>query len=326
MQPSAGLFALGACRAELGLELESPVSSQVPPDLNFWTHAWNREGLKALCLQKLAQMPLDGERAGQIRALLLYHKNQFQKSAGALQRLCCSSPVPFIAFKGHGTTGQQYAVLHTRSSRDMDLLVRPRHLQQFQSFLVDQGYNQDPLCPHIFQNQFQEIDLHTKLFEQVPWPVGISQDELWRSAIPIEAKGLRLSLPHEFLLALSHATTHGFARTVWLLDLALLLRSLGECEGKQLAEDHGMSRAYHWMAELHRTQLGLDSPKCRFSLLEQVLLGRVRKRKSGDRLGRIFLLLAIPGWTSQLRYLGQLIWGEEQSWSRIKRLLKAVVA
>jgi hypothetical protein len=314
-------MALAACTAELGQGDAPEPKTEIP---SVWLKAWDQEGLKALCLQRLVYSDTPSSQKGQTRALLLYHRSQFHKSASELQRLRLACPVPIISFKGHGTTGQLYSDPSARTSRDIDLLVKPEHMLQFQAFLNKQGYQPDLQSPHVFRNDFQELDLHTQLFAGIPWPTKISQDQLWSSAVLVQGAGYRLCLAHEFLLALSHATTHGFGRMIWLLDLAILKKALGSQQSKLLAESHGMSKAYRWMDELHRTLFGLDAPKNQLGWLEKLLLSRVQNRQSGDRLGRLMLLMGIPNRLDQLKYLARLIWGQEQNWTRLQRLWKAI--
>jgi hypothetical protein len=145
------------------------------------------------------------------------------------------SSIPLLVLKGAALYLTESRPLNDRPMDDIDLLVRPEHVERacalveelgglravpqvredfFPRFHYEVEYRVGTVCP-------VKIDLHVRPFRPLRYGRTIPRDALWGRARPI-ADGratLLIPSPEEMLIHLTvHAAIHGYERPKWLQD------------------------------------------------------------------------------------------------------------
>ena len=181
-----------------------------------------------------------------LRHLVRSQAYQSLKLAGELLRISAlleRQGVPVLPVKGPVVAHFLYGDLGLRSFRDLDLLVRRRHLDRADQLLVAEGYACDEASwsrarrqafaaagGHHYgywhpQRQLR-VELHWRLSPgKLSWPVeteafwGRTEERL------MHGQPLRCSPAEDMLLALCiHGARHWWSRLNWICDIAELLR------------------------------------------------------------------------------------------------------
>lgn len=121
--------------------------------------------------------------------------------------------------------------LHVRPLSDLDLLVRRAHRPAVDAVLRARGYVPHTEGSSLYVGSGVMIDLHDDLsgtarIRRRALAFRFDENALWETAGPLAPAALglrRLSPTNEALHLAIHALRHGFARLIWLVDLALVL-------------------------------------------------------------------------------------------------------
>ncbi|MBX9634533.1 MAG: nucleotidyltransferase family protein [Magnetospirillum sp.] len=207
------------------------------------------------CLHALNQL-----RGGQV-ALALQRAGLVVRMAAAFRQ----AGVEALFLKGPVLSQRLYGRPEVRGSGDVDVLVRPEHVERARLVLSaldvvverDAGTGLNRFVYH--EDGFRDartgiwVELHRRLSAN-PYAVPLDFDALWqaRSHVSIVGEAVAvLSTGHEALFLIVHGAGHGWQRLRWLTDMAVLLRS-----PDALAESMGAAAAVGMMPALHHT-LGL---------------------------------------------------------------------
>lgn len=238
--------------------------------------------------------------------------------------------VPVLVFKGCSLTFHLYPRPGLRACGDIDLAARPEHWPALRSGLEKLEFQE------IARGQFHRgvvgVDLHEHPLHQLTELIGPKSREWWRDARPLwEDRPFlrRLSLEHEFILTLLHASKHAFSRAGWVVDVALLAQradpdSLAEAvthyrARRQLAyAKHCLNNWFEWNFP---TQLQAVA-WTRLTRLEKRFLKVVLERRAPDFLGMLTPLGSADNPYRALRYLLRSLYPTNaRFWQRSRELL-----
>jgi hypothetical protein len=243
LETTPGLLALlRAC-----LEGESPSGLPHPPiesiahdtTLPWLAHRLHESGALA------SQEPdLQAALRDALRSSTLLHLD----SEAELQRLAelsGESGLRFLVFKGHALARSLYPVPASRPTGDFDILVDGGELETARRWLARAGYVPiDPFAGTVWlgaQNwdrpiagkDHYHVDLHWDYTSRMYFRMGLEFDALWAASKEVGSGGAAVRIPcpgDNLVIACIHlaAFDPGLKiRTVWLLDVFLLMRSLG---------------------------------------------------------------------------------------------------
>lgn len=238
--------------------------------------------------------------------------------------------IPIIVFKGCSLASYAYPRPGLRSFGDIDLAAAPEHWPILRKNLGLMGFRE--YSPAQFSNQGLAIDLHSHPLHQLTGLVGPKSKEWWALARPLWPEFpslLRLTLEHEFVLTLFHASKHAFSRAGWVIDAALLAQ-IGEPDRLADAVRHFKVRR-----QLAYTQYCLQSwfdwrfpeplQESRFPRLmkwEKSFLKLVLERRAPDYLGMLTPLSSAHNLQAALGYLVRTLYPDKtQLLQRTKQLL-----
>lgn len=152
--------------------------------------------------------------------------------------------IPVLAYKGPTLAMVAYGDLALRSYQDLDLVVRPEHLQKAVELMTRSGFEVKPdwwnpcqpenpryvarhhEIPLRAPDKSYFVDLHWKLAAHEARAFRLDVDETWcRSGeIQLLQTGISTMCREDLFLALCcHGTWHRWGRLKWLLDIAELL-------------------------------------------------------------------------------------------------------
>lgn len=148
---------------------------------------------------------------------------------GELRRLASildQEKIPLIALKGMFLADAVYSDIGLREMNDIDLLVRPQHVQRIAELLADWGYACETAVspdeakevlqhlPRLIKEGVAGFEIHWNLTAPDK-RYGIDPDELWKRAVPVRLKGTDVLAfcPEDMLLHLCLHTSyhHQFA-------------------------------------------------------------------------------------------------------------------
>ena len=184
--------------------------------------------------------------ASQQKITALHHRNfqrtlQHQAVASQLQEACKKSEIPVLFFKGVVAQQWLYHQDDFRPAKDIDILVRPEHIQPIISIIEDLGY-----LPFSYKSEIPTdakalqklgsldlkhpstgviIELHWQLWNK-RGEIPTDFDALWqqKTTLAIDHSQLDTLNPHLHLCYLCyHGTGHFWYRLFWLRDIQLAL-------------------------------------------------------------------------------------------------------
>jgi hypothetical protein len=193
--------------------------------------------------------------------------------------------IPVLAYKGPTLAMVAYADLALRSYRDLDLVVRPEHLQKAVEVMTRSGFEVIPdwwnpcqpenpryvarhhEIPLRAPDKSYFVDLHWKLAAHEARAFRLDVDETWCRAEEIDVlqTGISTMCREDLFLALCcHGTWHRWGRLKWLLDIAELLRkaeALNWFRIEEMTRNRPLLRASASLAvSLARELLEIDVP------------------------------------------------------------------
>ncbi len=133
--------------------------------------------------------------------------------------------IPVILLKGPLLAERIYGGIHLRTSRDLDLLVRPRDLKRAGAVLAELGFNA-AFRPDDYHESWRRGTTLVELHHNVENPLAFRFDMegIWRRAAEVDFRGQRvrqLSPEDELLFLCLHGVRHRFERLSHVLDVAL---------------------------------------------------------------------------------------------------------
>lgn len=299
-----------------------------------------REGL--LGLSALHQLETGGEVPAEIR-LVLNQAVAFEMSCGAILkevgRAAAARGISLLTFKGCALAFGLYPRAGQRAFGDIDLAVRPGDWQATVDMLQEMGFVLSYGC--LFTRQGITVDLHRHPLHQLARLVGPRCQEWWESAVPLSERTgpvLRLAHQHEFVLGLFHSAKHSFARSGWVVDLALLAQHVDPSLLCEVVVRYRTTRQLAFAAECLEVWFGQSLPQPldalasrRWNVAERRFMGLVLQRKAPDFLGMLTPLASAPSLRAGLEYLvgslyppGTPVWGRtRQLWEMLRRVLTA---
>ena len=240
-----------------------------------------RHGVPSLAYTMLCQHA--GERLpGKIRAIL---KADHIQAAGnslfqaaelvRLIKLFDGHGIDLIPLKGVFLSHQLYGDMGMRTSCDLDILVKPEHIDLAEQILVAEGYKCSLLGKNLTKKQraYLKTNFHhleygnssKNICLEVHWRFGSlwlpdQMAAIWNKTRAIEWHGRRifgLDDDSQLLFLCDHGARHGFFSIKWLSDIARILtseRSQGWKSLLELAESLDMKRTLassvllaHWL-------------------------------------------------------------------------------
>jgi hypothetical protein len=164
---------------------------------------------------------------------LVQNHLQFRAILSSAIRRLDEAKVPFLLYKGLSLQVQYYGDKF-RPCADLDLIVHPADLQQAVEVFSKEGFvplnrggrsSNSSGCTVTRADGF-EIDLHTRTIDNYI-SRSTSLDELFSRKIFLDALGCYTLSPSDHLLAIVlHGWKHHWCRLLWILDVALFMRSV----------------------------------------------------------------------------------------------------
>ncbi len=226
-----------------------------------------------------------------------------------------------MALKGASLMGTAYPRLGMRPMGDLDLVVRPKERELFETLLARLGYLPDPVHPHMFTKARVVVDLHTHALDTERigargplLPSGMGP--VWDAALPLGPEFFRIKRPRDadnVLLLAQHLLKHSFSRLFWLVDVMRLLRGRdgpfwGELaeRARVLGQERPLAYTLYLLEGLFGFRAppssGLGLPSRGLSGFERRLLDiKVRGEEFG-LLGNVLLFFCLPGWRARLAF------------------------
>jgi Uncharacterised nucleotidyltransferase len=282
-------------------------------------------GLVALQLERLvatgaAVVPLEPWRAARRRvtASNMAALAELEALRAALRR----AGRQVVVLKGAALIPAAYhGAVELRPLGDVDLLVRPRELDDIVAWLKARGYRPFARSSTFLSRGPVAFDLHTEIAGS-SWVARkadafrLDPVALWRDARPLDRddpSALALSPEHQRLHLVVHALKHSYSRLIWLVDIALMLGVVAD-EGALLAEARaaGAERSLAYAVNLIDTVLSLRPPDAIAGALpslngaERAFLRLVARRSGMEVPGELVAAFAIPGLMGKLAYLAEL--------------------
>jgi Uncharacterised nucleotidyltransferase len=162
---------------------------------------------------------------------------------GLLEQFCVHG-LEVLPLKGPLLAHALYGSPCSRSSDDLDLLVRRRDFNKARSLLIDLGFEpvyQADDYHQTFQRRNTCLELHFSVAP--PTSPSMDLDLVWDRARVVEFRQQRtrfFSNPDLLIYLIVHGVKHEFARLIWVLDVARVLASLGD---EELDEVFKMAKA-----------------------------------------------------------------------------------
>ncbi len=215
-----------------------------PQDDAFWqrvTREAQRRGLCGLVLEHATAAGLDlpdepAARLSNGAARVAAEQLNMTHELARLLKVFNKSDVPVMLLKGAALTQTVYADPGLRPMSDLDLLVRPEHMDAAFGILEGAGCRRgaELLRDDFFPRFYYEtewltnsprpvrIDLHARALRPLRISRTMPDDALWHGSRRIDIHGATAWIPSPeamFIHLCAHAAYHGCARLIWLYDL-----------------------------------------------------------------------------------------------------------
>lgn len=214
----------------------------------------------------------------------------------ALQHRGCRA----LAFKGASCLLLRlYPFAGLRPLSDIDLVIWPHDKALLLETLTRLGYRKVSDTPLVLSRDNAQLDLHTHPLGRQQWVFDFSLETALQRCRPLLGGGLYAFHPEdELTLTLLHASKHCYRRQIWLIDIALMLRSTGPA-GPEPYLSHA-----RWLLN--------EEPLLR--RWETHYLQRCATGRAPEMLGMLLPLLASPRRAWRWRYLRELLQPQGSSW------------
>ena len=215
-----------------------------PPDDGFWrtvTREAERCGLCGLVLEQVAAAGLDLPEGPAVRlrcgaARVTAEQLNMTHELARLLAAFNEAEVPVMLLKGAALIQTSYAEPGLRPMSDLDLLVRPEHVDAAFEILEGAGCRRgaelvrDDFFPRFYYETEWltnspspvRIDLHARALRPLRSSRTMPDDALWHGAAQVDILGTSAWVPGPeamFIHLCAHAACHGCARLIWLYDL-----------------------------------------------------------------------------------------------------------
>lgn len=278
-----------------------------------------RENVLGLVANTASPEQLGAERWAYARSVVAETFGQNCRYLGALATLdeaLTARGVSVIALKGAALLHTAYRAHRSlRPMNDIDLLVRATDWTAVENTLRDAGYSNSKLTPRVWRRDALAFDLHEHMVGDRIHSRAIAfrfdEPALWRNSAPLDSyKSIRmLDVVHHFLFLAIHALKHGYARLLWLVDMALLLPTLDAEALTSAASATGCARVLAYTLQAMQGLLGTSIPPRmsmpRLNVWERRYVKAVIRRESPSVLGEIVMAFSVPTWGGRLRYLAE---------------------
>jgi len=214
------------------------------PDPNVWqtiTREAERRGLCGLVLEHVAAagLGLPDEPVARLRlgaARVAAEQLNMTHELARLLHAFNEAGVPVMLLKGAALTLTSYTDVGLRPMSDLDVLVRPDHVQAAFGVLEGAGCRRgaELVREDFFPRFYYEtewltnsprparIDLHVRPLRPLRAARTMPDDALWQGAAQVDLHGATAWIPGReamFIHLCAHAAYHGCARLIWLYDL-----------------------------------------------------------------------------------------------------------
>lgn len=154
--------------------------------------------------------------------------------------------IPLLIIKGPALIEHIYHNPALRPMTDIDILVKPDHINILKECLQNQHYTSPTPYPDTYIKDHVIFDIHTDPFhanriQQRLQAVPIQIERLWQDAIPLNKTNHNLfmfSLPDQILTLSVHALKHGYERHIWLFDILYTLKACCQKNSWEQVEKH----------------------------------------------------------------------------------------
>ena len=248
-----------------------------------------------------------------------------------LEKALIDADFEVLTLKGASLLGSVYSRAGVRPMNDIDLMVRPEHLNKFINILYTLGFKKDADIAHYFQKDRVSIDLHINALntDRISsrsrlFPSGMGP--IWDNSVPWRDGFHRLRRPDDIdniLLLCQHFMKHSFSRLIWLKDIFELIRDRG---------DDFMTRLYERADQLSQGQClcytlylldrlfafkpirGSMPEKVanRLNRIERGILGARIRGQSIERTGPALAVFCIHGMMNRFRFLWETIFPKKE--------------
>jgi hypothetical protein len=208
---------------------------------DFWEQAW-REGVGACVWHALLQQGVRLDPVARAQCIeqplrgQVAHTLMLRAGTAEVLRLFAEADIDVVMLRGQSIADVLYSPSTLRPQTDIDLLIGEADVQRAAGLLVGAGFAALPNHPLLFARGEVLLDVHTE-------PLGIERIASWALLTPLRAEdffrratrgsllGIPAMLPDAsvYLPYLCfHAMKHSFESLVWLWDIALLAKTIGE--------------------------------------------------------------------------------------------------
>jgi len=251
-------FLLDVCRTYLGTGRLSKASRQFAisnPEAALMVIRRHRlVGIALKALEHETELASIGKLLGDLKQQTSFKAMQQVRLLAELKALFSPVSLDFMTLKGVAFSHRAYGDIGMRSSRDVDILVKPAHLLKCHDTLVENGF--DLVNPKIeltqanagviqrLTNQLsylspggQYLEVHWRLFKfsnQIP----ITEETIWSEAETIQIANhsfLVLGETIQFRYMMVHGAKHQYASLYWLMDIAIILKNAKLSMASELA-------------------------------------------------------------------------------------------
>ena len=230
----------GASEAALLITCLRGLSPRVPADIDWLAlqRMAEENGVLPLLYQSLqragAEMPED------FVAAALESRRAAERLASELARLLqrfTERGIEVLPLKGPALALELYGDAALRSCKDLDLLVRRNDFSRGEALLQEQGFIAGAIneSERRFLRDGTSVELHFDITS--PEIYSFDLDGIWGRSRREDFRGsqIRAMSREDLVLFLSsHGLSHGFARLIWVLDLARALEGLDETGCRRL--------------------------------------------------------------------------------------------
>lgn len=252
--------------------------------------------------------------------LIASHNNININALENIENALKAGRVEAVTLKGASLLESIYPGVGMRSMGDIDIMVRPEDLKQFEQILVALGYSRDLSVPHIFRKGTVVLDIHihalnTDRIKSRAYLFPSGMKPVWENSVPWKTGYRWLRKPDDIdnlILLSQHAMKHSFSTLVWIYDMYELLQNRGAAFWAALAQrvDRlGQRRAVTYsLAVVSRTfsfeppeGSGFEKPFRSISGIERRILEAGLDGRSGDT-GPILALFCMDGVRNRIRF------------------------
>ncbi len=230
--------------------------------------------------------------------------------------------ISIILLKGASLQETIYHRPGLRMMEDFDIMIRPADRKRFIALLERHGFHADPGRSHCFIKGHTIIDLHTDALntdriENRKWLFPSGMNPVWNHSVPWREGFSWIRRPADtdnVLLLGQHAIKHSFGRTMWLVDIWLLLKQRNSGFWEELharaVQLHQVRPLYQALFLLER-EFNLDikspfkSPASYITRVERQLLILREDGQKDEYSGILLSFLSISGLKKRLAFAGE---------------------